>query len=109
MTTGAQAADAALPVGRSDLAGRLSGRPPGRRTDTIATLADAARLRRLRPGDQLYGQGELVPLTLILAGYGIARRTTTDGHELMSGVAQPGVVFGYSGMASQHSSVESSP
>lgn len=104
--SGAQVADAAVPVARRDLADRLSRLLSGCRTDTIDALAETARLRSLRPGDKLYGQGELVPITLILEGYGIARRTTADGQELMSGVAQPGVVFGYSGMASQHSSVE---
>lgn len=76
------------------------------RPETISTLVDTARLRRVREGDNIYRQGEPVPLTLILDGYGIARRTTADGQQLFSGVAPSGVVFGYSGIASSISSVE---
>jgi CRP-like cAMP-binding protein len=103
---GAQTAYTTVSVLRRDLAERLAGLLPGCRPDTIATLDDAARLRRLRPGEVIYAQGEVVPITLILDGYGIARRTLADGHELMSGVAQHGVLFGWSGLASEHSSVE---
>jgi len=59
----------------------------------------------VRPGESIYAQGEPVPLTLILTGYGVAQRTTGDGQELMSGVAPSGVLFGYSGIAGALSSV----
>jgi CRP-like cAMP-binding protein len=94
------------PEGRRELATRLRDLLPGASADTIDRLADSARIRALRPGDVIYPQGEVVPLTLILDGYGVARRTTTDGHEIMSGVAHAGVVFGYSGIAGEQSSVE---
>ena len=91
---------------RTELADRLARLLPGCRPETTSTLAETARIRNLRPGDVMYAQGEVVPITLILEGFGIARRTTADGQELASGVAQSNVVFGYSGMGAQPSSVE---
>lgn len=75
------------------------------RPETIDALVDTAHVRPLRRGQFIYRQGEPVPLTLLLRGYGVARRTTSEGHELMSGVASAGELFGYSGMASTLSSV----
>jgi CRP-like cAMP-binding protein len=74
--------------------------------ETIAALIETARLRAVPPGGTIYSQGEPVPLTLVLAGYGLAQRTTADGQQLFSGVALAGNLFGYSGMASSISSVE---
>ena len=96
----------ASPPARDELAARLSELLPDCRRETLQTLAASAQIRRLRAGDVMYAQGQVVPITLILEGYGIARRTTADGQELASGVAQANVVFGYSGMGAQPSSVE---
>lgn len=63
-------------------------------------------MRHFRPGEQIYRQGEPVPLTIILEGYGAARRTTASGKELVNGVARPGLLFGWSGLGSVPSSVE---
>lgn len=90
---------------RQELADRLARLLPGCRPDTIERLADAARVRWLRPREVIYAQGEPVPLTLILDGYGVARRTIANGREIMSGIAQSGIVFGYSGVGGQLSSV----
>jgi CRP-like cAMP-binding protein len=79
---------------------------PDSRPETIARLIDTLRARTVRPGQQIYAQGEPVPLTLIIGGYGAARRTTLDGREMMNGVAPAGVLFGWSGLASVPSSVE---
>jgi CRP-like cAMP-binding protein len=79
---------------------------PGCRPETIGVLVETLRLRTLRPGDSIYRQGEPVPLTLMLRGYGAFRRTTANGQELMSGVAPAGELFGFSGLASVDSSVE---
>ena len=76
------------------------------RPETIAGLVDSGRVRRLRPGELIYRQGAPVPLTLILEGYGIARRTTADGQQFLSGIATAGNLFGYSGVAACISSVE---
>ena len=79
---------------------------PGCEPETIGALVDTARVRRLHPGETIYPQGEPVPVTLILSGYGAARRTMSTGQELVSGVAPAGELFGWSGLASASSSVE---
>jgi CRP-like cAMP-binding protein len=79
---------------------------PGCRMETIGRLMETARIRTLRAREHIYRQGEPVPLTIILEGYGAARRTTANGRELVSGVAPAGVLFGWSGLASVPSSVE---
>ena len=79
---------------------------PGCRTETIRALIESARLRNVESGDPIYRQGEPVPLTLIINGYGAARRTTEGGQQIVSGVAPSGVLFGYSGLASAPSSIE---
>ena len=79
---------------------------PGCRPETIERLIQTARARSVKPGEQIYRQGEPVPVTLILEGYGAARRTTVDGKELVSGVAPAGVLFGWSGLTAVPSSVE---
>ena len=73
---------------------------------TRERLNREARIRTVRPGEKIYRQGEPVPVTLIVRGYGAARRTTLNGKELVSGVAPAGVLFGWSGLASVPSSVE---
>jgi CRP/FNR family transcriptional regulator, cyclic AMP receptor protein len=79
---------------------------PGCRPETIVTLVETARLRSVHPGDSIYQQGEPVPLTLIVRGYGAARRTTASGQEIVSGVAPAGELFGWSGLAAEPSSVQ---
>ena len=79
---------------------------PSARAETIDRLMDTVRRRDVQPGEHIYRQGDPVPLTLIVDGYGAARRTTSGGKELVSGVAQAGVLFGWSGLASVPSSVE---
>jgi CRP-like cAMP-binding protein len=79
---------------------------PGCGPQTVGVLTKSARFRSVQAGEHIYRQGEPVPLTLILRGYGAARRTTENGQLLVSGVAPPGVLFGWSGIASVPSSVE---
>jgi CRP-like cAMP-binding protein len=79
---------------------------PACRLETVTTLVETARLRTVHPGESIYKQGEPVPLTLIVHGYGAARRTTVTGQEIVSGVAPAGELFGWSGLASTPSSVE---
>jgi len=79
---------------------------PGTRPSTIARLVETVRARTVPTGQQIYRQGDPVPLTIILRGYGAARRTTVNGKELFSGVAPAGVLFGWSGLTSVPSSVE---
>ena len=70
---------------------------PNCRTETIDRLIQTVHARSVKPGEKIYRQGDPVPLTLILRGFGAARRTTVDGKELVSGVAPAGVLFGWSG------------
>lgn len=91
---------------RALLRGQLVQSLPGCRAATVDALTDLARLRLLQPGEPIYKQGEEVPLTLIVRGYGVAERTTVDGRVIISGVAPAGVLFGFSGIASALSSVE---
>jgi CRP/FNR family cyclic AMP-dependent transcriptional regulator len=74
--------------------------------ETIAAVLETARVRTVQPGDTIYAQGEPVPLTLILRGYGAARRTTAGGQEIVSGVAHAGELFGWSGINGAPSSVQ---
>ena len=84
----------------------IIGALPSCRRETIGTLADCARLLIACPEDTIYRQGERVPLTLILRGYGAFRRTTLNGQHLTAGVARSGDLFGFSCISSVPSSVE---
>jgi CRP-like cAMP-binding protein len=106
MTGEEQRGGLALVEERSVLRELLVRALPGCQPRTLDALTEAGRLRYLQPDDSIYAQGEPVPLTLIMRGYGVAQRTTEAGQQLMSGVAPAGELFGYSGMAAVPSSVE---
>ena len=97
--------DGALPA-RARLREFLDRSLPASRPETVERLMETVRLRTVRPGEFIYRQGDPVPLTLILNGYGAARRTTSGGKQLVSGIAPAGVLFGWSGLASVASSIE---
>lgn len=102
----AELADLAPSDTRSALRERLRAVCESCRPETTAAMVESARIRAVRAGENIYRQGEPVPLTLILEGYGISRRTTADGNQLFSGVALSDILFGYSGIAAATSSVE---
>ncbi|HYI66114.1 MAG TPA: Crp/Fnr family transcriptional regulator [Candidatus Limnocylindrales bacterium] len=79
---------------------------PGAQPTTIDVLTASARIRHARAGERIYRQGDPVPLTLLMSGYGAFRRTTENGQLLVSGIAAAGLLVGYSAMASSLSSVE---
>jgi CRP-like cAMP-binding protein len=91
---------------RDTLRNLLTRTLPNCSAETRERLIREARIRTVQPGEKIYRQDEPAPLTLILTGHGAARRTTVSGKELVSGVAPPGVLFGWSGLASVPSSVE---
>jgi CRP-like cAMP-binding protein len=91
---------------RSEIRELLLRRLPGTRSETIEALSASARLRSVHADDAIYVQGEPVPLTLILRGFGTFRRTTVNGQDLSSGIGRAGDLFGFSSMASVASSVE---
>jgi CRP-like cAMP-binding protein len=114
VTSNGQRVELHEPVGRASFNGarraalheRLRSTLPGCRLDIITKLSESARLWTAQPRDTIYRQGEPVPLTLILSGYGISERTMTDGQQILSGVAPAGVLFGFSGIAGTLSSIE---
>jgi CRP-like cAMP-binding protein len=79
---------------------------PGSRRDTARQLAMTAIFRNVRSEEMTFRQGEPIPLTLAIRGYGAFRRTTVDGQQLTVGIASPGDIFGFSSIASTHSSVD---
>jgi CRP-like cAMP-binding protein len=84
----------------------LSRTLPGCLPDTIEHLLETARIRIVQPGEKIYRQGEPVPVTLLLEGHVVSRRTTEAGKELLCGVGSAGVLFGWSGLAAVPSSVD---
>jgi CRP/FNR family cyclic AMP-dependent transcriptional regulator len=79
---------------------------PGIRPATSQTLAETARVRTVAHDDTIFQQGEVVPLALIVRGYGAFRRTTVDGRPLTVGIANPGELYGLTSIASVISSVD---
>lgn len=99
-------ADSSLAPGQVPLRDVLVTALPGCQSETLDRLVQTVRTRWIQQGEPIYRQGEPVPLTLILQGYGAARRTMLNGRELVNGVAPAGVLFGWSGLAAVPSSVE---
>jgi CRP-like cAMP-binding protein len=54
----------------------------------------------------IYSQGEPIPLTLAMRGYGSFRRTTSEGRQLVLGLATRGDLFGFSAISSRNSPVD---
>jgi CRP-like cAMP-binding protein len=79
---------------------------PGSRYETSQLLAEAAHVRRVRTEELVFRQGEPIPLTLMIRGYGVFRRTTVDGQQLIIGIANPGEMHGFSSVASTNSTVD---
>ena len=79
---------------------------PGAAPESVNRLTAVARLKTLGSGELIFRQGEPIPLTLVLHGYGAFRRTTAHGRQLVFGVAKPGWLFGYSGIGGQLASVD---
>jgi CRP/FNR family cyclic AMP-dependent transcriptional regulator len=77
---------------------------PNAAPETIETLAGTARLRAAAPGDVVIRQGETIPFTLVIRGYGAFRRTTADGRQLVLGIASPGWLVGHPGIAGRAAS-----
>ena len=79
---------------------------PACRRETSRFLAETAHVRRVHTEERIFRQGEPIPLTLVLRGYGAYRRTTVDGQQLTVDIASPGDLFGFSSIASTHSSID---
>ena len=79
---------------------------PGSSRETIDFLVKTAKARTVQAGEAIFRQGEPIPLTLILRGHGVFRRTTVDGQLLATGVGNPAGMFGFSAIASTNSPVD---
>jgi CRP-like cAMP-binding protein len=90
----------------ADLAELIAHAVPGARPETRRLLQQTARIRKVAPDEIVFLQGEPIPLTLIAQGYGAFRRTTTDGRQLVIGLATRGDLFGYSSLASRPAPVD---
>ena len=84
----------------------IEGVLPGSSRATVDGLVETAKARTVQPGEAIFRQGEQIPLTLILRGHGVFRRTTVDGQVLATGVGNPGGMFGFSAIASSNSPVD---
>ena len=87
--------------------GALIGRAlPDSRPATRASLASSARIRVVPAHETVFAQGEPIPLTLVIRGYGAFRRTTVEGRQLTMGIANPNDLFGYSAITLGHTPVD---
>lgn len=73
---------------------------------TREVLATTGRVQRIAPEGLIFRQGEPPPLTLVVRGYGAFRRTMVDGGQHIIGLCAPGALFGFSSIASIHSTVD---
>jgi CRP-like cAMP-binding protein len=79
---------------------------PASRPTTRALLAETARHRVVPAQETVFVQGEPIPLTFVIRGYGAFRRTTVDGRQLTMGIASPNDLFGFSSIALGRTSVD---
>lgn len=79
---------------------------PNARAEASQALADTARFRAVARDQTVFRQGELLPFTLVVRGYGAFRRTTVDGRQVTVGIANPGDLLGFSSIASSYSTVD---
>ena len=85
----------------SDLVELLAHALPSAHNESHEWLAHNARVLHVAPRELIFGQGDPVPMTLVLDGHGAFRRTTPDGRELLFGLATRGFMFGFSGMSAR--------
>ena len=90
----------------SDLHALIERALPGCGPHTYQLLAESARIGTVRRGEVVFRQGEQIPLTLMVRGYGAFRRTTVDGQILTVDIAKPNDLFGFSSIASTRTPVD---
>ena len=79
---------------------------PRAQPETRRQLAATARIRFVAIEGSVFEQGQVMPLVLVLEGYGAYLRTTADGRQFAVGIAQPGLVQAFSAISGVRSSVE---
>jgi CRP-like cAMP-binding protein len=91
---------------RREARGLIERALPGSRRETSESLAETAHIRSVRKDETIFRQGEPIPLTLVVRGYGAFRRTTVDGQQVTVAIAEPGGLYGFSSIASAQSTVD---
>jgi CRP-like cAMP-binding protein len=99
-------AGSASTIADDDLRQTITRAIPNAHPNTIGELVDTARSRVVPRNQTVFRQGEPIPLTLMVRGYGAFRRTTVDGRQVMTGIAKPGDLIGFSSISAAHSSVD---
>jgi CRP-like cAMP-binding protein len=94
------------PVDDADLQALVEASFPRGRPESARALASTAHTRHVAADETIFSQGEQVPPTLVMRGYGAFRRTTVDGQQLIVGIANPGEIYGISGLSLTISSVD---
>jgi CRP-like cAMP-binding protein len=85
---------------REDLRALLECSLPHSQPETREALVDTVRVRTISVDEVVWRQGEVVPLTMFVRGYGAFRRTTVDGQQLTTGICEPGDLYGFTSIAS---------
>lgn len=91
------------PIEHEELRRSIARALPGATAETSRKMADTARVRRFSRDQTIFRQGDPIPLTLVVRGYGALRRTTVDGRPLIIGVANPGHMYGLSSLSAARS------
>jgi CRP-like cAMP-binding protein len=92
--------------GHADISALIRRALPNARTTSHRLLTQSARVRGVVPDDVIFSQGEPIPLTLVVEGYGAFRRTTADGRQLVLDLASRGAFFGLSSIASRTAPID---
>jgi CRP-like cAMP-binding protein len=69
-------------------------------------LAATGRIRSVEIEGTVFHQDQVIPMVLVLEGYGAYVRTTADGRQLALGIAEPGLVHAFSAISGVRSRVE---
>ena len=69
-------------------------------------LGQTARIDRFGAEALVFRQGDELKLTLILRGHAAFQRTTLEGQNLTLGVAGPGALYGFAGLAGIRAAVD---
>jgi CRP/FNR family transcriptional regulator len=99
-------ASASAPADATRLQIMIQASLPGSRPASAEALATSPRLRHVRANETIWRQGEPIPLTLVLEGFAAFRRTTVDGHQLITTIVMPGELYGMVGIAGSLAAAE---
>jgi CRP-like cAMP-binding protein len=95
-----------VPHATQELRTALAASLPHARALSVQKLVRSATLLDLRPGLLVFRQGEPIPLVMLMEGVAGFRRTTTDGQQLLVGIAKRGALVGVTSVAGVVSTVD---